>query len=76
MTVGKTIIRDRGGGIKEEAMSKADKTQAVFVAGLVVLVFGVILILMWWPDVVSFFRGFLGIVVSIAGLLMMYSLKK
>lgn len=57
-------------------MSKEQKMQAVFVSGLVVLVIGVSMVLAWWPEVVSFFKGFLGIAAAIGGLLMMYFAKK
>ncbi len=57
-------------------MSKEQKMQAIFVSGLVVLVIGVSMILAWWPDVVSFFKGFLGMAAAIGGLLMMYFAKK
>jgi len=57
-------------------MSKEQKTQAIFVSGLVVLVIGISMVLAWWPDVISFFKGFLGVTAAIGGLLMMYFAKK
>jgi hypothetical protein len=47
-----------------------------FLIGVFVLLAGVTMILAWWPDVVSLFRGFLGIVLAIAGLLVLYSVSK
>ncbi|HRZ41013.1 MAG TPA: hypothetical protein P5246_08390 [Candidatus Omnitrophota bacterium] len=57
-------------------MSKEQKAQAIFVSGLVVLVIGISMVLAWWPDVISFFKGFLGVTAAIGGLLMMYFAKK
>ena len=51
------------------------KKNRIFVGGIVVLIIGVWMILGWWPDVVSFFKGFLGIAVAGGGLLMMYVKK-
>ena len=52
-----------------------NKKDLIFYGGIGVLVFGVVLILAWWPHVVSLFQGFLGIALAIAGLLMMYIKK-
>lgn len=52
-----------------------DKKDLLFSSGIVVLIIGVWMILAWWPAVVSFFKGFLGIAVAVAGLLMMYAKK-
>lgn len=52
-----------------------DKKDMIFVGGIGVLIIGVWMILAWWPHVVSFFKGFLGIAVAVAGLLMMYTKK-
>ena len=49
--------------------------QFLFPGGIIVLVIGVWMILAWWGDVVSFFKGFLGIAVAVGGLLMMYTKK-
>ena len=38
-------------------------------------ILGVTLILAWWPDVVSLFRGGVGIVLAVGGLLAIYSLN-
>ena len=51
------------------------KKNRIFIGGIFVLVIGVWMILAWWPDVVSFFKGFLGIVIAVGGLLMMYVKK-
>ena len=38
-------------------------------------ILGVTLILAWWPDVVSLFRGGVGIILAVGGLLAIYSLN-
>lgn len=45
------------------------------ISGFSILVVGVVFILIWWPDVVSFFRGFLGFAVAVGGLLILYSVN-
>ena len=49
---------------------------ALFTIGTVILVFGMALILVWWSDVVIFFRGFLGVTVALGGLLILYMVKE
>ena len=51
------------------------KKNRIFAGGIAVLIVGVWMILGWWPDVVSFFKGFLGIAIAVGGLLMMYVKK-
>lgn len=41
-------------------------------SGALMLVVGVTLVLLWWPDVVSIFRGVFGTVLAIAGLAVLY----
>jgi len=52
-----------------------DKKNIMFICGIGVLVIGICMILAWWPSVVALFKGFLGIAVAVAGLLMMYAKK-
>lgn len=61
----------------EERIGKMtkDKKDMIFWGGIAVLIIGIWMILAWWPHVVSFFKGFLGIAVAIGGLLMMYTKK-
>ena len=51
------------------------KRPLLFILGIVFLIIGITLILAWWPQVVGLFKGFTGIVLAIAGLFMMYSVK-
>ncbi|MEW5895000.1 MAG: hypothetical protein AB1650_04505 [Candidatus Omnitrophota bacterium] len=54
---------------------KKDDKEVIFFCGIGVLVLGIFMILVWWPHVVSLFKGVLGIAVAIGGLLMMYTKK-
>jgi hypothetical protein len=44
--------------------------------GAVLVVVGMTLILTWWEDVVRLFRGFTGIALAFAGMVMLYFVKK
>ena len=48
----------------------------LFLCGNVVLVLGVMLILTWWQDVVILFRGAVGIIFALAGMLTLYILSQ
>lgn len=54
---------------------KGMNKNVLFLAGAGTLIVGVSMILAWWPDVVSFFKGFLGIVFAVAGLMLMHVKK-
>ena len=54
---------------------KSSKPALLAVGGLV-LVVGLALILVWWQDVVSLFKGGFGIAVTLAGLLLLYMVKE
>jgi uncharacterized membrane protein len=45
------------------------------IAGLVSLVLGIALILAWWPDVVSLFKGTIGVVLALAGMILLYMMR-
>lgn len=47
-----------------------------FLAGGMLTVIGISLVLAWWQDVVILFRGVVGIVVALTGLVMMYLVKE
>lgn len=44
-------------------------------AGFLVLVSGITMMLLWWPDFVRLCRGFIGFAAAIGGLLVLYSIK-
>ncbi len=48
----------------------------LFALGAGVLVLGVTLILVWWPDVVVLFRGAVGALLALGGLLLLYMVKE
>jgi hypothetical protein len=51
------------------------KKLILYLLGSFILVAGISLILLWWRDVVILFRGIFGMVLALAGLLALYSLK-
>ncbi len=72
-------LRDYPFTPKEFVMSETKNDYKKFIRffiGPVVLLAGVTVILAWWPDVVSFFRGFIGMALAIGGLLKLYSMSK
>ncbi len=52
------------------------KQSGLFVLGFVVLIVGIALILSWWPDLVVVFKGSIGFILALAGLLMLYTVKE
>ena len=52
------------------------KKGVLFVLGSLILVLGITLILRWWGDVVVLFRAGIGMVLALAGLLILYSLGR
>ncbi len=46
------------------------------VVGVIALVVGLTLVLVWWPDVMVLFRGILGIVLAVAGLFILYIIRQ
>lgn len=49
---------------------------ALLVTGFAVLLAGIIMILVWWQDVVSLFKGAVGMGVALGGLLLLYMVKE
>jgi hypothetical protein len=49
---------------------------ALLISGFVFLILGITLVLVWWADVVSFFRGFIGVLIALGGLLVLYMVKE
>ncbi len=49
---------------------------ALLICGFVFLILGITLVLVWWADVVSFFRGFIGVLIALGGLLVLYMVKE
>ena len=44
----------------------------MYLSAVFVLILGITLTLVWWDDVVSLFKGFLGIAFALVGLVMLY----
>jgi len=48
----------------------------MYVIGFFILILGITLILAWWENVIILIKGALGIILALAGLLMLYTLNK
>ncbi len=48
----------------------------MFLVGVFVLILGVTFVLVWWEDVAAVFRGFIGVILAIAGLVVLYMTGK
>lgn len=57
-------------------MSKGIKNLVKFIIGSAVLVCGITLILVWRQDVIVLFRGVIGMVLALAGLVILYLVKE
>ena len=49
---------------------------ALLLGGLGFMILGIVLVLVWWQDVVSLFRGFIGVFIALGGLLVLYMVKE
>lgn len=54
---------------------KASKAALLFF-GLAFMILGIVLVLVWWQDVVIVFRGFIGVIIALGGLLVLYMVKE
>lgn len=57
------------------ANKKFSKKAILFLAGSAVLISGVTLVLLWWPEVVFLFKGAAGMVLALAGLVMLAMIR-
>ncbi|MCK5214292.1 MAG: hypothetical protein KAR05_02935 [Candidatus Omnitrophica bacterium] len=48
----------------------------LFIIGFTVLILGIALILVWWRDVASLFRGAISMFVALGGMLLLYMVKE
>ncbi len=48
----------------------------MFLIGFFILILGITLILAWWQDVVILFKGAIGMILALGGLLALYTLNK
>ncbi len=60
---------------KDDQKSKYKKF-LMFLVGFFVLILGITLILAWWQDVVILFKGAIGMILALGGLLALYTLNK
>ena len=49
---------------------------ALLISGLIFLILGITLVLDWWQDVLTVFRGFAGVIIALGGLLVLYMVKE
>lgn len=47
-----------------------------FTLGTLILISGIALILLWWPQVVALFKGGIGIMLALVGLVIMYTVRR
>lgn len=57
-------------------MKTGFKKIILYLTGSLILILGVTLILAWWKDVASLFRGGAGMALALGGLLILYSLNQ
>lgn len=70
----KSSVKDLDCRKKERAMPF--KFNFIFIAGFCILILGVGLILIWWPEVVNLFKGATGIILALTGLIVLYTVKR
>lgn len=56
--------------------SSLAKKNVLYLLGSFILILGITLILAWWPDVVGLFRGMIGMLLAVGGLVILYSLQR
>jgi len=54
---------------------KPFKSLSHFIIGIVLLLLGVTLILVWWSSLVALFKGVIGFALAIVGLFILYNTK-
>lgn len=57
-------------------MRKGIEKTRLMIVGSILLLAGITLVLMWWPDVLALFRGFLGMALAVGGLVVLYMIKE
>ena len=60
----------------KDSQKSAYKKFLMFCIGFFILILGVTLILAWWESVVVLFKGALGMILALGGLLALYTLNK
>ncbi len=48
----------------------------LFILGMILMISGIVLVLVWWSDVMVLFRGFIGVFTALAGLLMLTMMRE
>lgn len=47
-----------------------------FTLGAFILISGIALILLWWPQVINLFKGIVGMILALVGLIILYVAKR
>ena len=62
--------------MNEEKKHNHLKGSLIFLLGAAILILGITLILSWWPCTVLLFKGAAGIILALAGMLMLFLSKR
>lgn len=79
---GKAVLKIKKYNYLTKEVNMAEKKESgfknfrTFVVGFFLLVLGITLILSYWSQVVIFFKGIIGFILAMAGLLVLYTLNK
>lgn len=60
----------------EGKMKQKINKPLLFLIGLFLLISGVTLILSWWPALIVFLKGIIGIILALSGMGVLYTIKK
>jgi len=60
----------------KDSQKSTYKKFLLFVVGFFILILGITLILVWWSNVLILFKGAIGIILALGGLLTLYALNK
>jgi len=48
----------------------------IAITGVCALILGIALILLWWPQVVDLFKGVIGMILALVGLVILYMVRR
>ena len=74
--VEKPAFKKGGETMTLDDQKPAYKKFIFFMVGMFILVLGITLVLIWWKDVVILFKGAIGVILALAGLVTLYAMSK